>query len=209
MTEPKTDRGRVTKERILATAASLFHLRGVNATSVEDVLAAAEAGKSQFYRYFASKSDLVSAVIGYQSEHYLGWQREALDGLDSWEAIEAYFDVLVAALAQRELTGGCPIGSLGVELADQDEKLRREVSEVFSRWQESVERGLGRMRAAGKLGPEADPRQLAAATLAGIQGAYLLSIVHKDVRPMKAGLEATLSYLRSFATSDSGRGRSG
>jgi len=201
VTEPKTDRGRVTKERILVAAASLFHECGVNATSVEDVLAAAQAGKSQFYRYFPSKDDLVSAVIAYQSEHYLGWQRELLDGLDSWEGIEAYFDAVIASHARAEMRGGCPIGSLAAELADQDDRLRREVSDVFSGWQESVERGLGRMKAAGKLAPEAEPGQLAAATLAGIQGAYLLSTVHKDVGPMKAGLEATLSYLRSFATS--------
>jgi len=35
--------------------------------------------------------------------------------------------------------------------------------------------------------------------LAGIQGGYLLSTLHKDVRPMKDALEAILAYLRSFA----------
>lgn len=204
MAEPKTDRGRETRERILATAARLFHERGVNATSVEQVLVAAGAGKSQFYRYFTSKEDLVRAVIHYQRDHYLGWQRAFLDRFDSWEGIEAYFDALVASHAGRQLVGGCPIGSLAAELADQDEALRRELSAVFSLWQESMERGLGRMRAAGRLRSDAQPRRLAAAALAGIQGAYLLSTVHKEVEPMEAALEATLSYLRSFATTDTG-----
>jgi len=58
MAEPRTERGRETREKILATAAGLFHERGVSATSVEQVLAAAQAGKSQFYRYFRARRSL-------------------------------------------------------------------------------------------------------------------------------------------------------
>jgi len=50
MAEPRTERGRETRENILGTAARLFHERGVTATSVEQVLAGARAGKSQLYR---------------------------------------------------------------------------------------------------------------------------------------------------------------
>lgn len=199
MTEPRTERGRETKEKILATAARLFHDRGVNATSVEQVLETAQAGKSQFYRYFPTKEGLVSEVIRYQSDHYLGWQRALLDGLDDWKELEAYFDVLVASHAERELIGGCPLGSLVAELADQNESHRRELAEVFSLWQTSIEQGIAKMRAAGKLRPDADPGRLAAKTLAGIQGGYLLSTLQKDVRPMEDALEAILAHLRSFA----------
>ncbi len=60
------------------------------------------------------------------------------------------------------------------------------------------------MRAAKKLRPEADPSWLAATTLAGIQGGYLLSTLHKDVRPMKDALKAILAHLRSFAAPGDG-----
>jgi len=199
MAEPRTERGRETREKILATAARLFHERGVTATSVEQVLAAALVGKGQFYRYFPSKEDLVSEVIRYQSDHHLGWQRTLLERLDSWEGLEAYFDALVASHAERELLGGCPIGSLAAELADQNEAHRRELAGAFSLWAASIEQALARMRAAEKLRPDADPRWLAAMTLAAIQGGYLLSTLNQDVRPMKGALEAILAYLRSFA----------
>ncbi|MGI8623974.1 MAG: TetR/AcrR family transcriptional regulator [Solirubrobacteraceae bacterium] len=183
----------------MAAAARLFHERGVTATSVEQVLAAAQAGKSQFYRYFPSKVDLVSEVIRYQSDRYLGWQRTLLERLDSWEGLEAYFDALVASYAERELVGGCPIGSLAAELADQNEAHRRELAEAFSLWEASLAQAMANMRAAKKLRSDADPSRLAATTLTGIQGAYLLSTLNKDVGPMKNALEATLAYLRSFA----------
>ena len=199
MAEPRTERGRETREKILATAADLFHERGVRATSVEQVLAAAQAGKSQFYRYFPSKEILVSEVIRYQSDRYLGWQRDLLERLDDWEGLEAYFNALVASHSEREMIGGCPIGSLAAELADRNEAHRRQLAQAFSLWEASIEQVLTKMRAAKKLRPNADPSWLAATTLAGIQGGYLLSTLHKDVRPMKDALEAILAYLRSFA----------
>ncbi len=201
MAKPRTERGRETREKILATAASLFHERGVTATSVEQVLAAVRAGKGQFYRYFPSKDDLVSEVIRYQSDRHVGWQRTLLERLDNWEELKSYFDALVASYAERGLIGGCPIGSLAAELADQNEAHRRELAEAFSLWEASIEQALANMRAAERLRPDADPSWLAATTLAGIQGGYLLATLNKDVRPMKDVLEAILAYLRSFAPS--------
>ncbi len=199
MAEPRTEKGRETRERILVTAAGLFHERGVSATSVEQVLAAARAGKSQFYRYFPSKDILVSEVIRYQSDRYLGWQRDLLERVDDWEGLEAYFNAVVASHSERDMIGGCPIGSLAAELADRNEAHRRELADAFSLWKASIEQGLTKMRASEKLRPDADPSWLAATTMAGIQGGYLLSTLHRDVRPMKDALEAILAYLRSFA----------
>ncbi len=199
MAEPRTEKGRETRERILVTAAGLFHERGVSATSVEQVLAAARAGKSQFYRYFPSKDILVSEVIRYQSDRHLGWQRDLLERLDDWEGLEAYFNAVVASHSERDMIGGCPIGSLAAELADRNEAHRRELADAFSLWKASIEQGLTKMRASEKLRPDADPSRLAATTMAGIQGGYLLSTLHRDVRPMKDALEAILAYLRSFA----------
>jgi TetR/AcrR family transcriptional regulator, transcriptional repressor for nem operon len=47
--EPMTRRGRASRERIVERAAELFAERGIAAVSVDEVLAAAGAGKGQFY----------------------------------------------------------------------------------------------------------------------------------------------------------------
>lgn len=181
------------------TAARLFHERGVSATSIEQVLAGAAAGKGQLYRYFPSKESLVSEVIRYQADRYVGAQTAVLERLDSWEGLTAYLESLGASHAERELVGGCPLGSLAAELADQDEAHRRELAEVFARWEAAIEQALARLRTAGKLRPEVDTSRLAATTLATIQGAYLLSTLNRDVRPMEDALAAAAGYLRSFA----------
>ena len=58
--EPRTGRGRASRERIVERAAELFAERGVAATSLDEVLAAAGAGKSQLYHYFRGRDELVA-----------------------------------------------------------------------------------------------------------------------------------------------------
>ncbi len=44
---------------------------------------------------------LVSAVVAHQVEAYLGWQREALERLETWEELEGYLSGLVSGHEQR------------------------------------------------------------------------------------------------------------
>ena len=45
-------------------AAELFAERGIAATSLDEVLAAAAAGKGQFYHNFRGRDELVEAAVG-------------------------------------------------------------------------------------------------------------------------------------------------
>ena len=55
--------------------------------------------------------------------------------------------------------------------------------------------GLLRMHALGRLAPEADPRQLALATLAALQGGLLLAKVQRDPEPLAAALDAMIALI--------------
>jgi len=198
-TEPKTRRGRASRERIVAAAADLMFLRGVRGTSLDDVLAAAGMGKGQFYHYFADKDALVRAVIARQAARVLDAQRPLLDALDSWAAIASWFDRLVAIEDGQGCAGGCPVGSLASELADRDEAARVDHVAAFDRWEGHLARGLDRMRARGAVRAEADPAALAAATLASIQGGLLLAQTRRDTRALRLALDGAFAYLRTFA----------
>lgn len=197
MSEPLTTRGRETRERILLSAARLFHAQGVAATSVDEVLAAAGAGKGQLYRYFASKEELTAAVVDHQLVRYLGPQRERLEGLERWEDLEAYIDDLVAGHREVGLVGGCPVGSLALEMAGRNERLRRRLAEELGGWRASLATGLRRLVARDELPAATPPEQLALGLLASIQGAYLLSTVEGDVEAMRDALRAALVALRA------------
>ena len=197
--EPKTSRGRASRGRIVEAAADLMFARGVRGTNLDDVLAAAGVGKGQFYHYFADKDDLVHAVIARQTARVLEGQRPALDALDSWAAIAAWFDLLVAIEEAQGCLGGCPLGSLASELSDHDETARAALVAAFDRWEGYLAHGLGRMRERGELRDAADPATLAASTMASIQGGLLLAQTRRDARALRLALDAALAHLRTFA----------
>jgi AcrR family transcriptional regulator len=196
---PKTRRGQASRARIVEAAAELIFFQGVRGTSLDQVLAAARVSKSQLYHYFADKDDLVRAVIERQTDLVLAAQEPWLEHLDSWAAIRAWFDGLVRVQEDRGCVGGCAIGSLASELADQDEAARVELVASFDRWEGYLARGLARMRARGELRGDADPATLATAVMASVEGGLLLSQTRKDAKAIRRALDAALTYLRTFA----------
>lgn len=197
MPEPTTRRGKSTKGRIVQVAAELMYERGVNATSIEDVLAASGTGKSQLYHYFSSKEDLVAEVLRHQLEQVL--QEQSVYPLDTWEGISAWFEAMVDMQQDQRGYRGCPLGSIAGQLLDHDEPLRHRAADAFTRWESVLSDGLRNMQTKGLLRDDADPDALAESTIAVLQGGYLVSSAKRDVRPMRNALTAALGQLTSYA----------
>ncbi|GIH79100.1 TetR/AcrR family transcriptional regulator [Planobispora longispora] len=197
--EPKTARGRRTRERIVVGAAGLIERQGVEATSLDQVLAAAEASKSQLYHYFADKQALVRAVIAWQAASLVEGVEEGLSRIDSWASLDAWFETLVAHQQAMDCHVGCPIGSLAAELADTDEAARQDLARAFDSWAAHLRTMLDRLRERGLLTPGLDTEQPAYAVLAMIQGGLLLAKTTRDPERLRAALVAVGGYLRSLA----------
>ncbi len=198
--EPQTLRGRGSRERILAQAAQLVGEKGVRGTSLDDIREAASASKSQLYHYFANKEDLIQAIIGRQTANVLDAQQPLLAHLDSWENLERWCELLVVIQEKYQCVGGCPVGSLASELADQDEEARLALVHSFDQWEQYLLEGFTRMQERGKLRTDADPAELAVVVMTSLQGGLLLTQTRKTTRPLQIALRAALTYVRSFAT---------
>jgi TetR/AcrR family transcriptional repressor of nem operon len=193
---PKTGRGRATRERIIAAAASLIGERGVARTSIEDVIERAGVGKGQLYHYFEDRAALLRAVVLHNADDVLGFVGRPFD---SWKAIRSLFDAMVELQVEREACGGCPIGTLVGQLAEVDESARQALADAFGRWESRLRDGLRSMQLQGKLEAGADTGELAATTLAAMQGGLLLTQARRDPRQLAMALDAAYSHLRAHA----------
>lgn len=173
--------------------------RGVTAATVDDILAASGTGKSQFYHYFPDKDALVNEVLAHQLDGIL--EDQSRFALDSWDGIATWFQTVIEAHESRLDLHGCPLGSLAGEVVEQGEPLRLSAAEAFNRWESAWAAALEAMRGRGELDPAADPAVAAEAVLAIVQGGYLLSSIKRDIRPMRAALEAASVYLQSHSSS--------
>src|SRR2546429_9698804 len=108
--EPRTGRGRASRERIVERAADLFAERGIAGTSVDEVLAAAKAGKGQFYHYFRTRDELAAAAVGYPCAQGGGGLTQALRDVSSMARLEQGPAGVVAGVEQMGLPGG-PVGA--------------------------------------------------------------------------------------------------
>ena len=63
MTEPKTQRGVNTKEKIVKAAIKCFFEKGYYETSINDITSEADVGNGTFYIYFDSKINLYTYLI--------------------------------------------------------------------------------------------------------------------------------------------------
>ncbi len=193
-----TSKGRATRDRIVAAAAGLMFENGVAGTSIEDVQLAAGVSTSQVYHYFGDKKALVKAVIAHQSDTVVGAQEPLLSNLDSVAALRTWRDAIVQLQRSRQCQGGCPIGSLGSELAEVDDEARVDVAAGFSRWESAIRSGLHTMHDRGELRRDADPEQLALATLAALQGGLLLTQIRRDTAALEAGMDAMIDHIASL-----------
>jgi len=197
--QPSTGRGRASRERIVAHAAELFADRGVTATSLDDVLAAAGAGKGQFYHYFRSRDELVEAAVGMRCTQVLGQLGAALGSVASMAELAGALSGFVQQFEQMGLPG-CPIGTLATEVADNNEGARLHAAAAFDAWEKLFADALARIRDRGELRADASPEQLATALLASIEGGMMLSMTRKDPASMRIAMDAGLAQVTRFTT---------
>ena len=195
--EPITRRGRASRERIVERAAELFAERGIAATTVDEVLAAAGAGKGQFYHYFRSRDELAAAAVGFRCAQVVAGLTQALGAVSSLAGLEQALAGFVAGFEQAGLPG-CPIGTLATEVAGRNEDARLQAAAGFDAWERLLADGLERMRQRGELRADASPAVLATGLLASIEGGMVLSQARKDMASLRIAVETGLAQVRGY-----------
>ncbi|HEY3845135.1 MAG TPA: TetR/AcrR family transcriptional regulator [Acidimicrobiales bacterium] len=185
-----TPKGERTRARIVEEAAALIHERGVAGTTLDDVKAAAEVSGSQMYHYFPDKNDLVQAVIDYQAGAIVSNHQHALG---SANGVEAWRNMVITGVRRTEAKGGCPLGSLGGQLAESDPEARALIAAGFERWAAAIGDKLRSLHADGKLPSGIDPDDLATTLLATLQGGLLLAQVQRSTRPFETAVDTLLA----------------
>jgi TetR/AcrR family transcriptional regulator, transcriptional repressor for nem operon len=198
--QPTTERGRRTRQRIVAAAAQVVAEKGALGASLDEVGARAIASRSQLYHYFDDKTDLLRAVAQTTNDAVLAAQEGLFAHLGTWAGLVRWADALVAAQEERGGKGGCPIANLLGQIGERDDDIRAVLAGGFDRWEASIRAGLAAMIASGELRSGTDPDWLAASTLASLQGGLVLSQARRDPRPLRRALDGALNLIATYRT---------
>src|SRR5215813_6526488 len=120
-----------TKLRMIRVAADLFHKQGVVSTSPEEIIEGSGTGKGQFYHYFGSKAGLVHAVLHSHLEAIKRGVARVDYDVESWQDLEHWFLAHVEMQKTFSMTRGCPFGTIGNEVTENDELIRQDLNLIF------------------------------------------------------------------------------
>ncbi|RHW35877.1 TetR/AcrR family transcriptional regulator [Lysinibacillus yapensis] len=164
------------KQEILSIARGVIYSKGYQATSISDILHAANIGKGQFYHYFSSKYDLGLTVV---EDIIQEWEKQLIidifqSTIEPASKLSKMLDKILNFHTEIEKKSGCPIGNLAIEMSEHDETFRIKIQYIFERWIEAVEATLDEMISRGQLDATVDTKKSAQAMIAMIEGGILL-----------------------------------
>ena len=191
-------RGTETRLRIIV-ASDLFHKQGVHLTSPDEIIEASATGKGHFYHYFKNKEGLVHAVLLTHLEAIKTGTGPVSYEVDSWQDLERCFLTHIELQKKFNMTRGCPIGTVGNEVAEDDELIRQDVSLIFEVIKNKFAAFFIKEKAKRRLIQETSEDHLADFCLAALQGAMLLGKIKRDSQPGETSVREALAHLKRYA----------
>ncbi len=185
-----------TRERLLETAARLFHERGFRATGVASILAAAGVHAGSLYHFFAGKEELLCGVLAWYRAQLRPLLMEPVEAREQ-DPVERVFGLLAFYRRLLEDSGferGCPIGNLALELGDSSPAARALIQRNFEGWTDEVAAWLSPAR--GRFPAGTDLRALALFVLTTMEGGLMLARACRSLEPFDRAVAALREHFR-------------
>jgi TetR/AcrR family transcriptional repressor of nem operon len=173
-----TQKGSISRNRIIEAANRLIYEKGYNQTSFADIASAVGITKGNLHYHFKSKEELLDAIISYRTEvinkNLNQWDE---DFPDAKSKLKRFVKMLLNEKSDI-VSYGCPLGSLNVELGKFQLSLQskaREMFDLYQNWLENTFKQLGCR----------NYKALSKHLLTMTQGAALMSYVYSDAKILK------------------------
>lgn len=179
------------RKRLMESAEQLFYAEGIQAVGLERLLSVSGVGRASFYRHFASKDDLVLAMLRGHDQAFREWLKQRVNELGGGPLV--VFD----ALAERSDWSnfrGCAFINAVAEIADPSSpvfQIAREHKEAVADFLSECLRAIG----------YSDVQRLAWQLLLLIDGATVTMLRERTNAPMyqaKRIAEMLLEVSRPF-----------
>ena len=97
------------------------------------------------------------------------------------------------------MTRGCPFGSIGNEVTENDELIRQDLSLIFEVVKNKLLAFFIKEKAQGRLGKSASEKQMANFCVDTVQGAMLMGKIKRESGVVEATLRMALDSLKGLA----------
>lgn len=177
------------RQQILDAALAVFHEKGFNATSVNDIVERASVPKGSFYNHFKSKDALGIEILEvYWDENSLGRTKLLNPNVPAYERLNEY----LGNVGYNEC--GCLIGNFSGEVANL-ELFRNKLSTLLNTWKVHIASCIKDGQKEGSINADSTAESLAEFVVSCLQGAVLSAKVGKDPSLMERNKDLIMDFL--------------
>jgi len=180
------------RERLIDSASTMFHARGMAATSLADIAKHADIPIGNVYYYFKTKEDLALAALNLRREQfaykYVQLQETIADPRQRLIEALGYYD----SLREEYTKHGCPISKMIETTAGEPDavsKLAAQCLADFVGWAEHQ---------FGELGHGATAKTYATSLMAGIQGATVMAKAFQQPQVFSDEIARLVSWVEAM-----------
>src|SRR5260370_26050330 len=105
--------------------------------------------------------------------------------INSWKDLEKWFLAQLELQKSYEMTRGCPFGTIGNEVTENDELIRQDLNLIFEVVKNNLAAFFIKEKAKGRLTQDANEEQIADFCIATVQGAMLLGKIKRNSRTVE------------------------
>ncbi|MCG6169421.1 TetR/AcrR family transcriptional regulator [Leptospira sp. FAT2] len=183
------------RERLIQTTGKLLQERGYHGTGLKDILKLSETPSGSLYHHFPNgKEELTAQAIQSAGERLEKQIETAVENhSDLYGALQEFTNHLAEELINSGFQKGCPIATVVLEVAADNDRIQKVCSTTYQNWQNLIQALLHRSGM-----EEERVESVAILLLSAVEGALILCRAHRSVQPLKAvekQLEGILSVL--------------
>jgi TetR/AcrR family transcriptional repressor of nem operon len=171
------------RDRILEDGLQVVLERGYVGASVRDIVEAAGVPQGSFTNHFASKEAFSLEILDRYFAHSRLVMADTLrnEALLPLKRIRAYIDASIAAIKNHGTKNGCLVGNFAAEASDHSEIIRKRVADIYAEVREAMSDCLKAAVKEGELPKSFKTGDVATFIVTGLQGAWLVSKVERDL----------------------------
>jgi TetR/AcrR family transcriptional repressor of nem operon len=189
------NKGQQTRREIVRKAAPLFNQKGFEGTSLSDLMNATGLQKGGIYRHFSSKEELATQAFDYSWSKAVTGRLVGVD--DSGDAVDRLKKMIsnFVELRSELVPGGCPLMNTAVESDDGNAVLRARAKKALQSWTDRLSKIITQGIKDHQIAPDVNPGKLAQLIIGSLEGALLISRLHKDRQALHGAKEHLGNHL--------------